>query len=171
MSMRNWASWPVTRTCRASSSSLTMSQTAAPSPKPRAIRLRKQSRVLELVYRQRRGEAEGECGDGGGDKRYRLPWEYLRVYSPSAEVRGHHPSQAVLQTGKQQVGIRALKPVGHYALQIVFDDGHDSGLYTWDYLYHLCAQREALWQAYLDALAGAGESRDPATQVLRFQPR
>lgn len=150
---------------------MTRAAAPSPSPKPRAIYLRKQSRVLELVYRERRREEQGgECSDSDEDKRYRLPWEYLRVYSPSAEVRGHHPSQAVLQTGKQQVGIRALKPVGHYALQIVFDDGHDSGLYTWDYLYRLCAQREALWQAYLDELAAAGESRDPQTQVLRFQP-
>ena len=150
-----------------------MTQVAAPAPKPRAIRLRKQSRVLELVYRagHRKDHRKDHCKEEGEDERYRLPWEYLRVYSPSAEVRGHHPSRAVLQTGKQQVGIRALKPVGHYALQIVFDDGHDSGLYTWDYLYHLCAQREALWQAYLDELAAAGASRDPETQVLRLGPQ
>lgn len=159
-----------------------MTEVAPPAPKPRAIRLRRQSRVLELVYRagpgkdhrknHRKDRCKDRCKDHrkeeGEEERYRLPWEYLRVYSPSAEVRGHHPSQAVLQTGKQQVGIRALKPVGHYALQIVFDDGHDSGLYTWDYLYRLCAQREALWQAYLDDLAAAGASRDPETQVLRL---
>lgn len=146
-----------------------MTQVAPPAPKPRAIRLRKQSRVLELVYRA--GHRKDHRKEEGEDECYRLPWEYLRVYSPSAEVRGHHPSRAVLQTGKQQVGIRALKPVGHYALQIVFDDGHDSGLYTWDYLYRLCAQREALWQAYLDDLAAAGASRDPETQVLRLGPQ
>lgn len=124
--------------------------------KPGAIRLRRQSRVLELEY------PGGEC--------YQLSWEYLRVYSPSAEVRGHHPSQAMLQTGKKHVGIRDLKPVGHYALQIVFDDGHDSGLYAWDYLYTLCREQEARWASYLDDLRRAGASRDPDTQVLHFDP-
>jgi DUF971 family protein len=126
------------------------------TPRPINIRLRKQSRVLELEY-----------ADGGS---YALPWEYLRVYSPSAEVRGHHASQAVLQTGKRNVGVTSLKPVGHYALQIVFDDGHDSGLYAWDYLYRLCTEHEQLWQAYLDDLREAGASRDPDTQVLHFEP-
>lgn len=126
------------------------------TPRPINIRLRRQSRVLELEY-----------ADGGS---YALPWEYLRVYSPSAEVRGHHASQAVLQSGKRNIGITALKPVGHYALQIVFDDGHDSGLYAWDYLYRLCTEHEQLWQAYLDDLREAGASRDPDTQVLHFEP-
>ncbi len=130
--------------------------TTAANPRPRNIRLRKQSRVLELEY--------------DDETTFALSWEYLRVYSPSAEVRGHHPSQAVLQTGKQHVGVSALKPVGHYALQIVFDDGHDSGLYAWDYLYKLCHEEAGLWQAYLDQLAAAGASRDPETQVLHFQP-
>ncbi|WP_439106262.1 gamma-butyrobetaine hydroxylase-like domain-containing protein [Congregibacter sp.] len=126
------------------------------APRPIHIRLRKQSRVLELEY--------------ANEQVYSLSWEYLRVYSPSAEVRGHHESQAVLQAGKQQVGVSELKPVGHYALQIVFDDGHDSGLYAWDYLYRLCTQKAELWQAYLDDLAEAGASREPDTQVLHFQP-
>ncbi|EAQ97412.1 gamma-butyrobetaine hydroxylase-like domain-containing protein [Congregibacter litoralis] len=125
------------------------------APRPTNLRLRKKSRVLELEY---------------AEKRYSLSWEYLRVYSPSAEVRGHHPSQAVLQTGKRDVAINDLKPVGHYALQLIFDDGHDSGLYTWDYLYRLCTQESALWQAYLDDLTEAGASRDPDTQVLHFEP-
>jgi len=124
--------------------------------RPKQVRLRRQSRILELEYE-----------DGAV---YRLDWEFLRVHSPSAEVRGHHASQAVLQTGKRHVGVEALKPVGHYALQIVFDDGHDSGLYSWDYLEHLARERDALWQAYLEALREAGASRDPDTQVLHFEP-
>lgn len=126
------------------------------APRPRDIRLRKQSRVLELTY--------------PGDERYVLDWEFLRVHSPSAEVRGHHPSQAQLQTGKKQVAITELRPVGHYALQIVFDDGHDSGLYAWDYLYQLCRDQDELWQRYLDQLHRAGASRDPDVQVLHFDP-
>ncbi|WOJ92627.1 DUF971 domain-containing protein [Congregibacter variabilis] len=126
------------------------------SPRPINIRLRKQSRVLELDY----PDAQS----------YSLSWEYLRVYSPSAEVRGHHASQAVLQTGKRDVGVIDIKPVGHYALQLVFDDGHDSGLYSWDYLYRLCSQQSELWQAYLDDMTEAGASRDPHTQVLHFEP-
>jgi DUF971 family protein len=128
-----------------------------PQPRrPTQVRLRRQSRVLELEY-----------GDGAV---YRLDWEFLRVHSPSAEVRGHHPSQAVLQTGKRHVAIEGLKPVGHYALQIRFDDGHDTGLYSWDYLEHLGREHDRLWQAYLEALREAGASRDPDTQVLHFQP-
>lgn len=124
--------------------------------KPQNIRLRKESRVLQLDY------ADGRS--------YVLPWELLRVYSPSAEVRGHHSSQAVLQTGKKNIGVRELRPVGHYALQIIFDDGHDSGLYAWDYLYRLGTEQDAYWQRYLADLAAAGASRDPDTQVLHFQP-
>ena len=126
------------------------------APKPTAIRLRRQSRVLELEY--------------PGGESYRLDWEFLRVLSPSAEVRGHHPSQAVLQAGKKNVAVLALKPVGHYALQIVFDDGHDTGLYSWEYLYTLCREREQRWNAYLAELDRAGASRDPDVQVVRFQP-
>lgn len=126
------------------------------SPRPLNIRLRKQSRLLELDYPNAQS--------------YSLSWEYLRVYSPSAEVRGHHGSGAVLQTGKRNVAIIDIKPVGHYALQLVFDDGHDSGLYSWDYLYRLCSQKDVLWEAYLDDIAEAGKSRDPDTQVLHFEP-
>jgi DUF971 family protein len=124
--------------------------------RPKQVRLRRQSRVLELEYE--------------GGEVYRLDWEFLRVHSPSAEVRGHHASQAVLQTGKRNVGVTDLKPVGHYALQIVFDDGHDSGLYSWDYLEQLGRDHDRLWEAYLEALREAGASRDPDTQVLHFQP-
>jgi DUF971 family protein len=110
------------------------------------ITLHAVSRTLEISF------------DDGA--RYQLPAEYLRVYSPSAEVRGHGAGQEVLQVGKRQVGITALEPVGHYALKITFDDGHDSGLYSWSYLYELGAQQTAYWQDYLNRLAAAGASRE-----------
>ena len=123
---------------------------------PTEIKLHQRSRVLELAY------ADGE--------RYQLSCEYLRVYSPSAEVMGHGPGQEVLQTGKLKVNISAIKPVGNYALQLVFDDGHDSGLYSWDYLHQLCLEQAPRWQDYLDRLSAAGASRDPDVQVLSLQP-
>lgn len=126
------------------------------APRPTAIRLRQQSRVVEIRY--------------GDDERYSLGWEFLRVHSPSAEVRGHHPSQAVLQIGKKNVTVTELKAVGHYALQIVFDDGHDSGLYSWEYLRQLCLEQHTLWADYLASLEKAGATRDPDTQVIHFQP-
>jgi DUF971 family protein len=113
---------------------------------PTEVLLHQQSRVLEIAF------------DDGA--RFELPCEYLRVYSPSAEVRGHGVGQEVLQTGKRLVNIKAIEPVGHYALKLVFDDGHDSGLYSWDYLYRLGAEQEANWQDYLNRLAAAGASRD-----------
>jgi DUF971 family protein len=122
--------------------------------KPTGIQLHTRSRELELDY--------------GGSERYSLSCEYLRVYSPSAEVGGHGPGQEVLQTGKMNVGIRAIKPVGNYALQLVFDDGHDTGLYSWSYLYQLCTEQEPRWENYLDRLSRAGASRDPDVQVLKF---
>ena len=124
------------------------------APTPSAIQLHRRSRQLELGY---------ENGES-----YSLSCEYLRVYSPSAEVMGHGPGQEVLQTGKLKVGITDIKPVGNYALQLVFDDGHDTGLYSWQYLYELCTDQEARWQAYLDRLADAGASRDPDVQVLKL---
>jgi DUF971 family protein len=124
--------------------------------KPTGIALHTRSRELELEY--------------PGGERHRLSCEYLRVFSPSAEVRGHGPGQEVLQSGKINVAITAIKPVGNYALQLVFDDGHDTGLYSWDYLYQLCVNREAWWQDYLQRLDVAGASRDPAVQVVNFQP-
>ncbi|MEY2909783.1 MAG: hypothetical protein RLZZ602_2306, partial [Pseudomonadota bacterium] len=96
--------------------------------------------------------------------------EFLRVHSPSAEVRGHGPGQETLQTGKCDVQVSAINPVGHYAIQLVFDDGHDSGLFSWDYLRELCSKQEELWQSYLDQLAAAGASRDSDIQVLNFTP-
>ena len=122
--------------------------------RPVSIQLHSRSRELELEY------AGGEC--------YSLSCEYLRVYSPSAEVGGHGPGQEVLQTGKMNVGISAIKPVGNYALQLVFDDGHDTGLYSWPYLYQLCVEQQLRWQDYLDRLTQAGASRDPDVQVLKF---
>ena len=124
--------------------------------RPLGIRLHQRSRTLELEY--------------PGGEVYSLPCEYLRVYSPSAEVRGHGPGQETLQSGKLNVAITAIKPVGHYALQLVFDDGHDTGLYAWDYLHQLCTQQEQWWQQYLDRLAQAGLNRDPDVQVLQFDP-
>lgn len=122
--------------------------------RPIGIKLHSRSRELELEY-------------AGGEK-YSLSCEYLRVYSPSAEVGGHGPGQEVLQTGKMNVGISAIKPVGNYALQLVFDDGHDTGLFSWPYLHQLCTQQTQRWQDYLDRLAAAGASRDPDVQVLKL---
>ncbi|MFT6957053.1 MAG: DUF971 family protein [Halieaceae bacterium] len=124
--------------------------------RPSAVNLHARSRQLELAY--------------GDDEKYSLSCEYLRVYSPSAEVRGHGAGQEVLQVGKAGVSISAIKPVGHYALQLVFDDGHDTGLYSWDYLYELCEQQDARWQGYLSRLDKAGKSRDPDVQVIQFDP-
>ncbi|HEX7719773.1 MAG TPA: DUF971 domain-containing protein [Woeseiaceae bacterium] len=112
---------------------------------PLEIRLRKAARLLCI-----------EFDDGS---RFELPFEYLRVHSPSAEVKGHGPGQEVLQTGKEQVLITQVEPVGHYAVRLVFDDGHDSGLFTWKYLYELGRDQDDNWQAYLDRLAAAGYSR------------
>src|SRR6187401_511381 len=91
-------------------------------------------------------------------QRYELPYELLRVYSPSAEVRGHGPGQEVLQTGKQNVEISSVEPVGNYAIQPHFSDGHSTGIYSWEYLYDLGHRREQLWQQYLDRLKAAGAS-------------
>ncbi len=107
----------------------------ASAPTPTEIRLRKQSRVLDVAF----GEAE----------HYSLPFEYLRVHSPSAEVQGHGPGQETLVLGKQQVMITAVEPIGQYAVRLVFDDGHDTGLYTWKYLRELGAEHATRWAAYL----------------------
>lgn len=116
----------------------------AETPLPSDITLHKKSKTLALTY---------------GEQQYQLSAEYLRVYSPSAEVRGHGPGQEVLQTGKENVGIDQIEPVGHYAIKIYFDDGHDSGLYSWDYLYDLATHQDELWQDYLSRLAEAGYQR------------
>jgi DUF971 family protein len=116
------------------------------SPTPTALTVHQSSRVLEI-----------EFSDG---VRFRLPFELLRVYSPSAEVQGHGPGQETLQTGKREVGISDLTPVGNYAIQPTFSDGHSSGLYSWDYLYELGQNQVRLLQQYLDRLAAAGLDRD-----------
>ena len=131
-----------------------MTGPASDQHKPVAIQLRSRSRLLELEY------------EGGA--RYSLSCEFLRVHSPSAEVQGHGQGQEVLQTGKINVGITAIKPVGNYAVQLVFDDGHDTGLYSWTYLYELCQSQETKWQNYLDRLTEAGAGRDPDVQVLKL---
>ena len=102
--------------------------------------------------------------DGVG---FQLPYEYLRVCSPSADVSGHGPGQEVLQVGKKNVGVSALVPVGSYAVQIDFDDGHDTGLFTWEYLYKLGKNQTALWQDYLDRIAAAGASRESPPDLKR----
>ncbi|MFY8104632.1 MAG: gamma-butyrobetaine hydroxylase-like domain-containing protein, partial [Ramlibacter sp.] len=110
-----------------------------------------QSRVLEVGY-----------SDG---RTFRIPFELMRVYSPSAEVQGHGPGQEVLQTGKREVTLAALDPVGNYAVQPRFSDGHDSGIFSWDYLYFLGSEQERLWQDYERRLAAAGVSRDDPMPV------
>jgi DUF971 family protein len=115
---------------------------------PTDVKLHQASRVLELVF------ANG--------RHFRLPYEYLRVHSPSAEVRGHGPGQETLQTGKRDVTIASVEPVGHYALRPTFSDGHSTGIYSWDYLYDLGERQDELWQRYLERIAAAGASRDPA---------
>ena len=115
---------------------------------PTNVVMHQQSKILELSY---------ENGNA-----YRLPFEFLRVLSPSAEVRGHGPGQETLQTGKRDVGINELEPVGHYAIRPMFSDGQDTGLFSWEYLYFLCENQDALWNDYLDKLKQAGASRDVA---------
>ena len=114
---------------------------------PTEITLHQQSRMLEIAF------------DDGA--RYKLPFEFLRVYSPSAEVRGHGPGQEVLQTGKRNVVITAVDPIGTYAIKLTFDDGQDSGLYSWEYLHDLGQHMDAMWNDYLENLKAANASRDP----------
>ncbi|SDB31464.1 gamma-butyrobetaine hydroxylase-like domain-containing protein [Belnapia rosea] len=116
-------------------------------PTPTEIRLKRAERLLEVAF------------DDGS--RFRLPAEYLRVESPSAEVQGHGPGQKVLVSGRREVGILRLEPVGHYAIRIAFDDLHDSGIYSWDYLHRLGTEQAERWAAYEQALAEKGLSRDP----------
>jgi DUF971 family protein len=113
---------------------------------PTEIRLHQKSRIFEIAFENGRS--------------FRLPYELLRVYSPSAEVRGHGPGQEVLQTGKREVEIRSLEPVGSYAVQPMFSDGHGTGIYSWEYLYELGENQEKLWADYLERLRVAGASRD-----------
>jgi DUF971 family protein len=119
------------------------------TPKPTEIKLHQKSREMEITF------------DDGSN--FRLSYEFLRVYSPSAEVRGHGRGQEQLQTGKRNVDIKELRPVGNYAVQPVFSDGHDTGIYSWDLLYAYGKNRDALWQDYLARLEAAGASRDVDT--------
>lgn len=123
--------------------------------------------VCRLHYARQRRELEIGFSDGLSAS---LTAEFLRVFSPSAEVRGHGPGQDVLQAGKSAVAITVVEPVGHYAVQLIFDDGHDSGLYSWSYLRDLVDRQEMLWGDYLGRLTEAGLGRDPDVQVLMFQP-
>jgi DUF971 family protein len=116
------------------------------NPVPTEIKLRQKSRLMELAF------------DDGSH--FELSYELLRVYSPSAEVRGHGPGQEVLQMGKRNVDIATLEPVGSYAVQPVFSDGHNTGLYSWEYLYWLGVNRDALWQQYVERMQQAGASRE-----------
>ena len=116
-------------------------------PHPTEVKLHQASHVLEIAF------------DDG--RTFRLPYEYLRVYSPSAEVRGHGPGQETLQVGKRDVTIQNVEPVGHYALRPTFSDGHDTGIYSWEYLHELGANHDEFWQRYLYRLNAAGASRDP----------
>jgi DUF971 family protein len=118
------------------------------APRPTEINLHQGSRVLDVAF------------DDG--RSFSLPVEYLRVYSPSAEVRGHGPGQEVLQAGKREVNVSAIEPVGMYAVKLVFTDGHDTGIYSWEYLYELGLKQESNWKSYLARLAQAGKSRDPS---------
>jgi len=120
----------------------------ASTPHPTEIKLHQTSRALEIAF-----------SDG---RTFRLPYEFLRVHSPSAEVRGHGPGQEVLQVGKRDVAIAEVEAIGHNAIQPSFSDGHDTGIYSWDYLYDLGMRQDELWQHYLDRMTHAGASRDPA---------
>lgn len=128
----------------------------ADTPLPRDIILHQQTRTLELVY--------------GDEERYVLPHEYLRVFTPSAEARGHGPGQEKLQVGKRDVTITQLEVAGQYALKPVFSDGHDSGLYSWDLLYNLAKHHDALWSEYLHQLDKQGASRDAVATPISLAP-
>jgi DUF971 family protein len=123
-----------------------MAGLTAGSPTPEDITVHSQSRVLEISF-----------SDGA---QFRIPFELMRVYSPSAEVQGHGAGQEVLQSGKRDVGLEALEPIGNYAVQPRFSDGHDTGIFSWDYLYFLGSQQEQLWKDYTARLQVAGRERD-----------
>jgi DUF971 family protein len=127
------------------------------TPSPTEIKLHQKSRVLEIAF-----------ADG---KRFRFPYEFLRVYSPSAEVRGHGPGQDVLQIGKQNVEITTLEPVGTYAVQPVFSDGHDTGIYSWDYFYDLGMNQDEMWRHYLQRINEAQASREAAPGAFPERPK
>lgn len=127
------------------------------TPTPTEIKLHQKSRVLEVSF-----------ADG---KTFHLPCEFLRVYSPSAEVRGHSPGQEVLQTGMKDVEITAIEPVGTYAVQLTFSDGHSTGIYSWDLLYDYGIRQDEMWARYLKRLDEAGASREPAKGPFEGRPK
>ena len=129
----------------------------ANSPQPSEIKLHQKSRVLEISF-----------ADG---KTFQLPCEFLRVHSPSAEVRGHGPGQEVLQVGKQNVDITHIEPVGSYAVQFTFSDGHDTGLYSWDILHDYGVHQDEMWQQYLRRMEDAGASREPGPVPFEQRPK
>ena len=120
------------------------------------LKLHKKSKQLELCY--------------DDNSSFQLSCEFLRVHSPSAEVRGHGVGQETLQYGKKEVGISAIEPTGNYGVKLVFDDGHDSGIFSWEYLRELGENQESLWEAYLDKLHTEGKSRNPDSSVVKFVP-
>ena len=120
----------------------------ADSPTPTALTVHSQSRILEVAF-----------SDGA---EFKIPFELMRVHSPSAEVQGHGPGQEILQTGKREVNVVELEPIGNYAVKPVFSDGHDTGIFSWDYLYFLGSEQDRLWSDYNSRLEAAGMSRDQA---------
>ena len=122
-----------------------MSGLTPTTPIPTGVVLHSKSRVLELQY---------------GDESFRVPFELLRVFSPSAEVQGHGPGQETLQTGKREIAIVGIEPVGHYALQLTFSDGHNTGIYSWDILHDLATRQDDRWREYFAKLEAAGVNRD-----------
>jgi DUF971 family protein len=127
------------------------------TPSPTEIRLHQVSRVLEIAF-----------SDG---KRFKLPYEFLRVYSPSAEVRGHGPGQETLQVGKKDIEISRIDPVGTYAVQPAFSDGHETGIYSWDYFYTLGLNQDDMWRTYLRRMEEAGASREPVPGGAPQRPK
>ncbi|MBA2350569.1 MAG: DUF971 domain-containing protein [Burkholderiales bacterium] len=127
------------------------------TPQPAEIKLHQKSRVLEV------GFTDGRI--------FRLPCEFLRVYSPSAEVRGHGHGQEVLQVGKKDVEITAVDPVGVYAVRLIFSDGHETGIYSWNLLYEYGVHQDEMWQEYLDRMQAAGASREPGAGPFEARPK
>jgi DUF971 family protein len=127
------------------------------TPRPTEIKLHQKSRMLELSF------SDGET--------FKLPCEFLRVFSPSAEVRGHGPGQEVLQTGKKDVEITHIEPAGSYAIQLSFSDGHDTGIYSWELLYEYGLHQEEMWQQYLTRLTQAGENRETGPAPFAQRPK
>ena len=134
-----------------------MADSSKDAPSPTEIKLHQTSRVLEITF------SDGNC--------FKLPYEFLRVYSPSAEVRGHGPGQEVLQVGKKDIGITQIDPVGTYAVQPVFSDGHDTGIYSWDYFYMLGVNQDEMWRTYLRRMEAAGASREPLPGAFPERPK